>query len=414
MQDKDTTQSTFTQVFQPFFSKDLWKKIDQEVPNLDQRNYKLKTNQLTLLISHAQLQEYKALRKISSNVQSNDFSEAIGLESISHSQISRRLRTLPIKVSEMLFKGVLNKVAQKKGDGKIQQRLGKLYMIDASVISLCLSRFPWAVFRKIKAGVKMHLRLSFDEMAIPDEVIITPAKTADRKKLDELIVVDKDALTIFDRGYIDYLLFDEYCEKEIRFVTRLKNNAVIEFTGVERPVEEEGSIEEDVDIILGTGTRKMKHTLREVTIDDNVNEPFTILTNDFDLSAEELGEVYRYRWQIELFFKWLKQHAQIKHFYGTSEAAVINQIRLDLMTYCTLILLKLEVEHQRDLLTLQRMLIACLYESYDEFLGKLRRRRRKGSKRIKHDTIYQMTDHYIMAEEDTEWLNDLIYDPVIL
>lgn len=87
MQDKDTTQSTFTQVFQPFFSKDLWKKIDQEVPNLDQRNYKLKTNQLTLLISHAQLQEYKALRKISSNVQSNDFSEAIGLESISHSRI---------------------------------------------------------------------------------------------------------------------------------------------------------------------------------------------------------------------------------------------------------------------------------------------------------------------------------------
>lgn len=402
------------QVFQPFFSKDLWEDIHQEVPDLDCRAQKLKTNQLTLLISHAQLQEYRALRKISTNVQSNHLGQAIGLKSISHSQISRRLKCLPIKVSEMLFKRTLHKVAQKKGYGKIRQQLGKLYMIDASTISLCLSHYPWAVFRKSKAGVKMHLRLSFDGIAVPDEVIITPAKTADRKKLDELIIEDKDALNIFDRGYVDYELFDDYCEKGIRFVTRLKNNAIIEFTGVERPVEEDGIIEEDVDVILGTGSRKMKNTLREVTIDDTINEPFTILTNDFNLSAEELGEIYRYRWQIELFFKWLKQHAQIKHFYGTSESAVTNQILLALMTYCSLVLLKLEVEYQRDLLTLQRLLIACLFESYEEFLEKLRRRKRKGSKRINYEKIYRMTEHYVLKKEETKWLDDLVYDPVIL
>ena len=413
MQDKNTTQSTFMQLFQPIFSKDIWAKIHQDVPDLDKRAQKLKTSQLTFLISHAQFQEFEALRKISSSVQSDNLGQAIGLESISHSQISRRLKTLPINVSEMLFKGVLNKVAQKKGYGKIQQRLGKLYMIDASVISLCLSRYPWAVFRKTKAGVKMHLRLSFDGTPLPDEVIITPAKTADKKKLDELIVVDSDALNIFDRGYIDYRLFDDYCRKGIRFVTRIKNNASIEFTGVERAVKEEGIIEEDIDVILGTTSRKMEHPLRVVTIDDNINEAFSILTNDFDLSAEELGEIYRYRWQIELFFKWLKQHAQIKHFYGTSETAVINQLLIALMTYCTLILLKLEIEYKRDLLTLQRMLIACLFESYDSFLEKLRRRRRKGSQRIKYGQIYKMTEHQIL-NEGTDWLNDLTYDPVIL
>ncbi|GAB6151443.1 IS4-like element ISDha2 family transposase [Desulfosporosinus burensis] len=411
MQGKNTTKSTFMQLFQPVFSKNIWTKIHQEVPDLDKRVQKLKTNQLALLISNAQLQEFKALRKISASVQSNDFSRTIGLESISHSQISRRLRTLPVRVSEMLFKNLLNEVAQKKGFGLIQQRLGNLFMIDASTISLCLSKYPWAVFRKTKAGIKMHLRLSFDGMAVPDAVIITPAKTADKKKLDELIVKDTDALNIFDRGYVDYKLFDDYCEKGIRFVTRLKENAVVEFLG-QRNVEEDGPIEEDVDVILGTNSRKMKHKLRVITIDDSVNEPFSIVTNDFNRSAEEFGEIYRYRWQIELFFKWLKQHAQIKHFYGTSETSVINQLLLALMTYCALVLLKLEIEDKRDLLNLQRSVISCLFESYDSFLEKLRRKWGNGSRRINYDRIYKMTEHQIMNEE-TDWLNDLTYDPVI-
>lgn len=412
MQDKNTTQSTFMQLFQPVFSKEIWTKIHQDVPNLDRRTQKLKTSQLTLLISNAQLQEYKALRKISTSVQSNDFGRTLGLESISHSQISRRLRTLPVRVSEMLFKSLLNKLAHKKGFGLIQQRLGNLFMIDASTISLCLSKYPWAVFRRTKAGIKMHLRLSFDGMAIPDAVIITPAKTADKKKLDELIVKDSDALNIFDRGYVDYKLFDDYCNKGIRFVTRLKDNAVIEFLG-QRNVEEDGPIEEDVDAILGTNSRKMENKLRVITIDDSVNEPFSIVTNDFDKSAEEFGEIYRYRWQIELFFKWLKQHAQIKHFYGTSEAAVINQLLLALMTYCALVLLKLEIKDKRDLLNLQRITISCLFESYESFLEKLRRRWGNGSRRINYDRIYKMTEHQVMNEE-TDWLNELTYDPVIL
>jgi hypothetical protein len=412
MQDKDTTKSTFMQLFQPILSKEIWTKINKEVPDHDKRSRKLKTNQLTLLISHAQIQEYSALRKISTSVSSEDFSHTLGLESISHSQISRRLRVLPTKVSEMLFKNLLNKIAQKKGFGLIQQRLGKLYMIDASIISLCLTRFPWAKFRKTKSGVKMHLRLSFDGIAVPDEVIVTTAKTADKKKLDELIVIDLDALNIFDRGYVDYRLFDDYCKKGILFVTRLKDNAVVEFVG-QRPVEEDSLIEEDIDVILGTNSRKMEHKLRVITIDDSVNEPFSIVTNDFARSAEEFGEIYRYRWQIELFFKWLKQHSQIKHFYGTSETAVINQLLLALMTYCALILLKLGMQFDRDLLTLQRTIIACLFDSYNSFLSKLRRRKAKGIKRVDNKLLYNLTEHQVLNEE-TDWANDLTYDPLYL
>ncbi len=159
MQDKDTIQSTFIQAFQPSFSKDLWEDIHQEVPDLDRRTQKLTIIQLTLLISHAQLQKYKALREISIGVQSDNLGQAIGLESISHSEIYRRLKSLPTKVPGMLFKSTLHKIAQKQEYGKIQLQLRRLYMIDASIISLCLSCFPWAVFRKSKAGVKIHLRL---------------------------------------------------------------------------------------------------------------------------------------------------------------------------------------------------------------------------------------------------------------
>lgn len=414
MQDKDTTQSTFMQLFQPIFSKDIWTKINEEVSDIDKGVQKLKTSQLVLLISNAEFQEFRALRKISASVSSDELGRTIGLESISHSQISRRLKVLPTKVSEMLFKNLLNKVAQKKGFGFVQQRLGKLYMIDASVISMCLSLYPWAVFRKSKAGIKMHLRLSFDGTAVPDEVIVTPAKTADKKKLDELIVQDEDALNIFDRGYVDYKKFDEFCRKNIRFVTRLKDNAAIEFIG-ERPVTEDGLIEDDVDVILGTTNTKMKHELRVITIDDGVNQPFSIVTNDFNRSAEEFGEIYRYRWQIELFFKWLKQHTQIKHFYGTSETAVTNQLLIALMTYCALILLKLETGYERDLLNLQRIAISCLFESYNSFLTKLRRRMRKASRRINYDQIYRVAKQQILNKaEDTSWLDELTYDPVIL
>jgi hypothetical protein len=412
MQDKDTTQSTFMQLFRPIFSKEIWEKIKNAIPDLDKGTKKLKTNQLVQLIGNAQLQEFEALREISASVSSDNLKDTIGLESISSSQISRRLRTLPVIIPEMLFKNLLDIVAQQKGYALIQQRLGKLYMIDATIISLCLSEYPWAVFRRTKAGVKMHLRLSFNGIALPDEAIFTPAKVADKKKLDELIVTDPDALNIFDRGYIDYKLFDEYCEKGIRFVTRLKDNAVVEFIG-QREVQEDSPIEEDLDVILGTKNRKMKNKLRIVTIDDGDNEPISIVTNDFSLSTEELSNIYRYRWQIELFFKWLKQHAQVKHFYGKSETAVINQLLLALMTYCALMLLKLETGYERDLLDLQRAVIACPFESYESFLKKLRRRWKKGTKKINYEKLYWMTEQELNYY-NTRWMRDLTYDPVFL
>ncbi|MCR4441569.1 MAG: transposase, partial [Peptococcaceae bacterium] len=132
--------------------------------------------------------------------------------------------------------------------------------------------------------------------------------------------------------------------------------------------------------------------------------------------AEEISAIYRYRWQIELFFKWIKQHLRVKHFYGTSEQAVENQIFIALITYCLLMLMKLKVGYRGPLLTIKRLLHTCLCESFKSFVQKLYRvpqRSSRGRRRTNHETIYQATVRQVMAGE-TDLFNDLVYDPVIL
>lgn len=415
MQDKNTTLSTFSQLFKPILSNNIWSEIKQAIPNLDKGIKKLTAQGLVLLIAHAQLQEYGALREISGSVKNEDFSHELRLESISASTISRRMRELPPWVAGQLLKNGIHSIGLSKGLSTVAQKLGNLNLIDSSTITLCISRYRWAEFRKTKGGVKLHLRLKFDGDAYPDKAVMTPAKTADRKLLDELIVDEDDAINVFDRGYVDYRKFDEYCEKGIRFVSRLKENAIIEIVG-ERPVEEDSPIEEDIDVILGTNARRMKNKLRLITVYDSENKPVTIVTNVCDLSKEEIADIYRYRWQIELFFKWLKQHVQIKHFYGLSNTAVINQLLIALLTYCLMLLLKIVIDYKGDLLKIQREIRACLFEAYQEFLRKFLAkygRSTRGRRRLKNATIFVATKLQVLSG-NTELLNSTDYDPLIL
>jgi IS4 transposase len=167
-------------------------------------------------------------------------------------------------------------------------------------------------------------------------VVITPAKRSDRSQMDQLVVDETGALNVFDRGYNDYKKFDDYCEKGILFVTRLKSNAIIKVI-IDNPVDPDGVIDKDQIVRLGEGRNQMKHDLRLIETKDTEGNPIIILTNDFAISALEIGDIYRYRWQIELFFKWIKQRLTVKHLYGASDQAVENQIFIALITYCLLI-----------------------------------------------------------------------------
>lgn len=157
----------------------------------------------------------------------------------------------------------------------------------------------------------------------------------------------------------------------------------------------------------------MKNELRLVVTQDSEGNPITIVTNDFKMSVEEISDIYRHRWQIEIFFKWLKQHTQIKHLYGKSETAVTNQILIGLMTYCVLTLLKQKVGYSGPLLAIQHLLTTCRFESFASFIRRLHGNHRPPRRRLKHDEIYRLTEEQVMSGE-TELLNDTTIDPVIL
>jgi hypothetical protein len=414
MQDKDTTKSTFFQLFQPVFQGPVPQYIDDK--GVDKYVKKLTALKLFQLLSYAQLEQFNGLRDISNSLYHEDHSQSIELESISHSQISRRLNTIPTSVFQIIFQDLTQKAGIKMGFEKIRNDLGRIYLIDASVISLCLSRYSWAEYRKTKGGVKLHLRLRlFEQGVLPDHAEITPAKPSDRSQMDNLVVEDQGAINIFDRGYIDYKKFDDYCENGIRFVTRLKANAL---TTVQQELQiaPGSAIKRDCVVILGGPFTKMKHPVRLIETTDTEGNPVTIVTNALAMDAEEISELYRYRWQIEIFFKWLKQNLHVKHMYGLSKQAVENQLYIALVTYCLLMIIKLISGYNGPLLTIKRFLRVSLYEPVESFFSKLthkRKRTSKGRRRLDHEKVFQHTLRQVM-EGNVDFLDNLTYDPVIL
>lgn len=309
-------------------------------------------------------------------------------------------------------------VGLKVGYKNLRHTLGNIYLIDSSTISLCFSQYRWAVFRKTKSGIKLHLRVKLlDYGVIPDKPIATPVKPADKNQIDELVIEeDANALHVFDRAYVDYEKFDLYCKNGIRFTTRLKANALVKVIK-ELPIPKGSSIKKDQIVILGKNkTTRMTNPLRLIEIEDLEGKPIKIITNDFQPEAQEISDIYRYRWQIELFFKWIKQHLAVKHFYGFSPQAVENQLLIALITYSLILLVKIRTGYQGSLLSIKRLLVICLYQLFSSFLEKLLQkppRTSRGSLRIDYETIYQEIERQVILGESSH-LNDLTYDPLFL
>lgn len=237
-----------------------------------------------------------------------------------------------------------------------------VYALDATTIDLCLSLFPWAKFRKHKGAVKMHTLLDL-RGNIPTAIIITDGKVHDVKALDN-IIIEAGAIYIMDRGYLDFRRLYGIHQALGFFVTRSKSN--FDFKRLySRPVDKSvGIICDQIISPAGFYARKdYPEKLRRIRYFDAVNNKTLIfITNNFTLSALTIADLYRCRWQVELFFKWIKQHLRIKAFYGTTENAVKTQIWIAISIYVLVAIVKKRLKLEQSLYSILQILSVTLFE----------------------------------------------------
>jgi len=237
-----------------------------------------------------------------------------------------------------------------------------LYALDSTTIDLCLSLFPWARFRKHKAAVKMHTLLDLHGN-IPTFISITDGKVHDVNVLDE-IMPEAGAFYVMDRGYLDFERLYFFTLSAAFFVVRAKSNVILQ-RRYSHPVDTTTGVRSDHTVILtAIGSLKVyPEALRRVSyLDVETKKRFKFLTNNFTLPAITIAQIYKSRWQVELFFKWIKQHLRIKAFYGTSENAVKTQIWIAVSVYVLVAIVRKRLTLPLSLYQILQILSITLFE----------------------------------------------------
>ena len=237
--------------------------------------------------------------------------------------------------------------ARSKSTEKIFGFDGHVYAFDSTTIDLCLEVFEWAKFRKHKGGIKIHTLYDI-EAQVPAFFHITTASTNDIKAMPE-IPYEKGAYYIFDRGYNDFSNLFKIEQIEATFVVRAKKNLKFEQTSWKRRLPKNVLSDSTIEFTVYKSSKDYPIPLRRIIYyDEEQGRTFVFLTNNFVLPAPIIAELYRNRWSVELFFKWLKQHLKIKKFWGTSENAVRIQIYCAIITYCLVVIVKHDMKLERS------------------------------------------------------------------
>jgi hypothetical protein len=240
-----------------------------------------------------------------------------------------------------------------------------VYALDSTTISLCLSLFPWAHFRRTKSAIKLHTLLDL-RGSIPSFLWITAARSSDVSLLDELLP-EAGAIYVMDRGYVDFARLYNFTLAQASFVVRAKKNLRFK-RRYSRAVDRTTGLICDQTVVLVTArsAEGYPEPLRRVRVRDlETGKTITLLTNNFRLSAWEVAELYRCRWHVELFFKWIKQHLRIKAFYGTSDNAVRTQIWIAICSYVLVAILRKRLQSELSLYTMLQILSVSLFEKIE-------------------------------------------------
>ena len=316
-------------------------------------------------LSMAQLSGRNSLRDIVENLSAQTHRlYHLGSARLSRSNLSRINEDKPYSLYEALFGKLLNR-CQGTVPGHHFRFKNPLYSLDASTIDLCLSLFPWAEFRSTKGAIKLHVGLNHSGH-IPEFVTVTDGKVGD-VTVGRTINFPKGSIVAIDRGYNDYAWYNQLTKKGIFFVTRLKSNAKTRIV-TSRPVLKNKGLTCDHTIeFTGTLTaKKCPAQLRRVGYrDPKTGKHYIFLTNNFKLAAKTIADIYKARWDVELFFKWIKQNLKIKAFIGTSKNAVMTQVWIAMCVYLLLAFLKFQSKLKKSMRQILRLLQLNLFEKRD-------------------------------------------------
>lgn len=308
----------------------------------------------------AQLSNRSSLRDLVDNfgVQSSKFYH-LGIKAFSRSTLARCNEKQPHTLYEELFKRLLSRCQSMAPRNKSFKLDGKIYLLDASLVELTLSLFPWAKYQKKKGAAKLHIGLDADGY-LPAFVDFTRGNEHEINRARELELT-KGSYVVFDRGYTDYSWYQELTEDGVFFVTRLKSNAVLT-PGRKRRGRKSPGVIADREIRLGN----LPEIFRQITyLDEETDITYQFVTNVLDIPAQTVADLYKERWQIELFFKWIKQNLKVKSFLGTSMNAVKTQLWIALCAYLVLSFLQFQSKVKLSPQRMLRILQLNLFERRD-------------------------------------------------
>lgn len=264
----------------------------------------------------------------------------LGVKPVARSTFADANHQRPASFFEALF-GLMYRRCQPLAPKHKFRFKNKLFSLDATVVSLCLTLFPWAAFRRTKGGIKLHTLLDHDGY-LPAFVAVSPAREPDIKKARSLSL-PKGSIVVEDLGYTDYAWYAQLTAQKIFFVTRQKRNARYEVLERRKVNTHQGLLSDHTIRLTGAKAQECPVPLRRIAYRDTATgRRYVFLTNHFQLAAKTIADIYKERWQIEIFFRFIKQNLKIKAFIGNSENAVLTQIYAALIVYLLLCYLKFQ------------------------------------------------------------------------
>ena len=312
-----------------------------------------------------QLSGRKSLRDIVENVSAQTHRlYHLGSARLSRSNLSRINENKPYALYEALFEKLLKR-CQGVVPGHQFRFKNPLYSLDSSTIDLCLSVFPWAKFRTTKGAVKLHVGLNHAGY-VPEFVTLTEGRKHD-VTVARILQFPKRSMVVMDKAYNDYSWYKQLTDNGIFFVTRLKANAKYRVVERREVLQNKGLTSDQTIEFTGLQiAKKCPVQLRRIGFrDPETGKHYVFLSNNFKLAARTIADIYKARWQVELFFKWIKQNLKIKSFVGTSKNAVMTQIWIALCMYLLLAFLKFQSKLTKSMQQILRLLQLNLFEKRD-------------------------------------------------